>query len=321
MFARIRAVCGWLAWLAQRPFGPLGRGRHAWMPPTLLAAMLLVAAAVPIVLPLFDPQPQDVTVQELFDDAVTEPNGWVRLTGRLVPLQESPTGRRGRYALLVDETNPLRAVVVEVDARPEVAERVELTGTVTDAGAIVEEELPIEATVAGTPPRVVPDHTVVLDEVQTPPRESLWFLAVPPALLALVLLAGARSGYPIFEPTTEVSTLTSPLAAGERVPTAYGGRIGTNERTLTEPGGALLLVRGGPSGNLLTAQPLADDGGLAPPPVLIGGAWTTGRVGVLHTVSESVPALVVRSELVDATFLFAKSSERDRVAALVAVER
>ena len=321
MFARIRAICGWLAWLVRRPFGALGRGRYAWLPPTLLAAILLAGAAVPIVAPLLDPQPQDVTVQELFDDAVTEPNGWVRLTGRLVPLQESPTGLRGRYALLVDETNPLRAVVVEVDTRPEPAERAQLTGTVTDTGAIVEEELPIEATVAGTPPRVVPDHTVVLDEVPKPPRESLWFLAVPPTLLALVLLIGARSGYPIFEPTTEVSTLTSPLAAGERVPTAYGGRIGTNERTLTDPGGALLLVRGGPSGNLLTAQPLADDGGVAPQPVLIGGAWTTGRIGILHTVSESVPALVVRSELVDATFLFAKSSERDRVAALVAVER
>lgn len=321
MFGRIRAVCGWLAWQVRRPFGGLGRGRYGWLPPTLLAVVLLGAAAVPILVPLLDPQPQDVTVQELFDDAVTEPRGWVRLTGRLVPLDESPTGERGRYALLVDEANRLRAIVVEVEGRPEAAERVQVTGIVAERGVTVEEELPIEATVAGTPPRIVPDRTVVLDAAAKPPRETSWFLALPPALLAIVLLVGAGSGYPIFEPTREVSTLTRPLSAGERVPTAYGGRIGTNERTLTDPGGALLLVRGGPSGNLLTAQPLRDDGGVAPQPVLIGGAWTTGRVGVVHTVNESVPALVVRSELVDATFLFAKSSERDRVAALVAVER
>jgi hypothetical protein len=321
MFSRLRAICGWLAWQVRRPFGRLGRGRLGWVLPALLAAVMLVAAGVPIVVPLLDPQPQDVTVQQIFDAAVTEPNGWVRLTGQLVPLDDSPTGLPGRYALLVDETNRLRAIVVEVEGRPEAADRVEVTGTLTDTGATVEEELPIRATVAGTPPQVVPDHTVVLDEVAKETRTMYWFLAIPPALLAAVLLLGARSGYPIFEPTKEVSMLTSPLGAGERVPTAYGGRIGTNTRPLTDPGGALLLVRGGPSGNLLTAQPLADDGGVAPQPVLIGGAWTSGRVGMLHTVNESVPALVVRSELVDATFLFARSAERDRVAALVAVDR
>jgi hypothetical protein len=108
---------------------------------------------------------------------------------------------------------------------------------------------------------------------------------------------------------------------GERVPSAYGGRIGPNERSLADPGGALLLVRRGPKGSLLTAQPLADDGGVAPAPVPIGGSWTSGRVGAVHTLTETVPALEVRSELVDATFLFARSAERDRVAALVAVDR
>jgi hypothetical protein len=37
-------------------------------------------------------------------------------------------------------------------------------------------------------------------------------------------------------------------------------------------------------------------------------------------VRETVPALTIRSELVDATFLFARTAERDRVAALIAIE-
>jgi hypothetical protein len=41
----------------------------------------------------------------------------------------------------------------------------------------------------------------------------------------------------------------------------------------------------------------------------------------VFTVRETVAALRLRSELVDATFLFARSAERDRVAALVAVDR
>jgi hypothetical protein len=41
----------------------------------------------------------------------------------------------------------------------------------------------------------------------------------------------------------------------------------------------------------------------------------------VHTVTESVPALTIKSDEVDATFLFANVRERDRVAALVAVAR
>ncbi|MGI8657987.1 MAG: hypothetical protein ACR2K4_04345, partial [Candidatus Limnocylindria bacterium] len=90
---------------------------------------------------------------------------------------------------------------------------------------------------------------------------------------------------------------------------------------LAEPSGALLLVRRDGRGTVLTAQPLADGDGPAPKPVRIGGGWTAGRVGSVYTAAETVAALHVRSELVDAVFLFARGSERDRVAALVAVER
>ena len=130
-----------------------------------------------------------------------------------------------------------------------------------------------------------------------------------------------RVGYPIFRPSSEVDVVSAPLGPGERVPAAYGGRIGGTRADLADPGGALLLVRRGPKGNILTAQPLADDGGVAPQPVTIGGGWTSGRVGHVFARNETVPALRIRSEQVDATFLFAKTSERDRIAALVAVDR
>ena len=154
-----------------------------------------------------------------------------------------------------------------------------------------------------------------------PIRAVLWPLSILPLLLAAMLLVGVRAGYPVFRPATEIDVLTGPLGPGERLPAAYGGRIGPNVRELADPGGALLVVRRGPKGNLLTAQPLADDGGVAPAPVTIGGSWTSGRIGYVHTISETVAALLIRSELVDATFLFARRAERDRVAALVSVER
>ena len=314
---RLLAICGWLAWQLRRPLRRLGVAI-----PIAVAVMLVIAAALPIVIPQLDPQPQDATLQDVIDGAVTEPTRWVRLQAHvIVPLSEAPTDERGRYGLLVDETDELQAIVIRSDEPISTAQSTAVTGRLADASVAVDEELPIEATVAGTPPTVVPDRLLELDPVTTPVRVVLWPLSILPLLLAAMLLIGARVGYPVFRSTTEIDVLTGPLGPGERLPTAYGGRIGPNVRDLADPGGALLLVRRGPKGNLLTAQPLADDGGVAPAPVTIGGSWTSGRLGYVHTVSETVPALVIRSELVDATFLFARRTERDRVAALISVER
>ena len=317
---RFLALCGWLADLVLRPLRRTPLRRVGRAPAVVLGVILLVLAAVPIALPLLEPQPQDVGVQDIFDGAVSDSDGWVRLQGRLFSLSEAPTADHdGPFALLVDADAPLRSIVVATE-KDDPASTV-LTGRLRTATVVVEEELPIDATVAGTPPRVVPDVVVLADPVAAPLRQVWWPLAIPPALLGVLILIGARVGYPVFRPTVEVDVLAAPLAAGERLPAAFGGRIGPHRRDLVDPGGVLLVVRRGPKGSLLTAQPLPDDDGPAPQPVIIGGGWSTGRVGYVFAINESVPALVMRAELVDATFLFARVSERDRVAALIGVER
>ena len=326
MMGRILAVFGWLAWQVGRPFRRGRTARDSRAPAFGIAVVLLGLAAVPIVLPQLAAQPTDAVVEDVFRGVVSEPGGWVRLRGRVFPLSETPTGQDGNYALLVDEANTLRAIVVRsatpfADTPPREIEPATITGRLVALGTSVEEELPIEATVAGTPPQVVGDRVLELDPVTTAERTVWWALSILPAILGVGLIVGARSGYPIFRTSSTVDVLAAPLGPGERLPAAYGGQVGANERHLADPGAALLLVRRGPRGNLLTAQPLAEDGGIAPGPVTIGGSWTTGRVGDVYTVSETVPALVVRSELVNATFLFARTAERDRVAALVSVER
>ncbi len=315
------AIIGWLAWVIRRPFDRRGWSLAGGFVVPALAVVLLIAAAVPIVIPLLDAQPEDVAVQQIFDGAITHPEGWVRLRGRVTPLAESPTGEPGTFGLLIDADRRLRAVVVESSGRLEASARTTVTGRLVERSVVVEEELPIEATEAGTPPRVVPDRIVLLDEPAKPQRANLVPLAVVPALVAVSLLIGSRIGYPVFRPSQEIDVLARPLAAGERVPTAYGGRIGDNHADLGEPGAALLLLRRDPRGLLLSVQPLAEDDGPAPRPVLVGGSWSAGRTGWVHTVAETVAALHVRTELVDAIFLFARSAERDRVAAMVAVDR
>jgi hypothetical protein len=326
VMGRLLAVCGWLAWQVGRPFRRGSVRRDSRPAVAGVAVALLLLAAVPIALPLFAAQPTDTVVQEIRDGLVSEPGTWVRVRGRVFPLADSPTGQDGNFALLVDGANSLRAIVVQSAEpfEPVVPEQVEsqtVTGRLRPLGTSVEEELPIAATVFGTPPTVVPDRVLELDPLTTAERAVWWPLSILPFLLGVLLLIGARIGYPIFRRSSVVDVLAAPLGPGERLPAAYGGQVGPNQRPLADPGAALLLVRRGPRGNLLTAQPLADDGGVAPGPVTIGGSWTAGRIGDVYTVSETIPALLVRSELVNATFLFARTAERDRVAALVAVDR
>lgn len=323
---RVLALCGWLAWQVRRPFGTAVGRRWGRVPAQVLAGMLLLGAAVPIVAPLLDAQPLDTNVSAIFDGEVSAAGTWVRIEGRAFPLRAWDPEAPRDLALLVDAERRVRAIVVRApEAFPSldpiaVPVRPYSGRLASEAVPVDVESLPIEATEAGTPPRVVPDRIIELDAVAKPERSMPWPLAIPPALLATVLLAGARAGYPVFREATEVDVLVSPLGVGERLPAAWGGRIGPTTSSLSDPAAALLLVRRAPSGNQLVAQPLVD-AGPAPQPVPIGGSWTAGRIGYVHTVRETVPALAIRSELVDATFLFARTSERDRVAALVTLSR
>ncbi|MEO5985671.1 MAG: hypothetical protein ABIW50_02315, partial [Candidatus Limnocylindria bacterium] len=211
---RAMALVGWMAWVLRRPFDRRGWSSVGNFVAPALAAMLLVAAAAPIVIPLLDPQPEDVSVQQVFDGAVVNPDGWVRLRGRITPLGESPTGEPGTFGLLIDAERRLRAVVVQTTATLEAIALTTVTGTLVERSAVVSVELPIEATEAGTPPRVVSDRIVLLDKSPKPVRAILWPLAIVPALVALSLLLGSRVGYPIFRPSMEIDVLARPLAAG-----------------------------------------------------------------------------------------------------------
>lgn len=321
---RFLAVWGWLAWQIGRALRrlPLPAGVTVKRAASAVGFVVLGLAIVPLVIPLFDAQPRDVTVQQVMDGTVAEPGTWIRLRGTTVSLDdldEPPTEDPGRYGILADAFNPLRSIVVEgaLDAAIDSPDNV--TGHLAEAVVFIDvEDLPIEATVAGTPPQIVVDRIVDLDETPRPERASLWPFSLLFLLLGGLLLLGATIGYPVFRETFEIDVLATPLGAGERLPAAFGGRVGDHHASLDDPGAALLIVRRGPKGNVLTVQPLADEGP-PPQPVPIGGGWTSGRTGYVYTISESVPALAVRSEEVEATFLFANTRERDRIAALVAV--
>jgi hypothetical protein len=302
--------------IAATPLARLGTDRVVLAVSVLL---VIVALAFPVVA-FLQPQPQDVTVEEIMAGGVEHPDGWVRLRGRVVPLADSPTGEPGDHGLLVDEANPLRAIVVRAEDSPAAEASTAVTGHVAPANVIVAEDLPIEATVAGTPPRIVGNTVVDLDAEPLPPRSVFWPLVFGLLSLAGVIALGRQSGYPIFRPSREIDVLVRPLQPGERVPAAVAGRLGQHRFDLEEPSEALLLAGHGERGSVLTVQ-LLPSGSRPPPPVSVGNGWTRGRIGYVHTISETVPALHVRSEIADAILLFARVGERDRAAALISLDR
>lgn len=321
MLVRIAAACGWLVWKLEGVLGAI-RVPAGWRRRVVagIAVALAIGGAVPLAVAAIDPQPQDVTVEDIGSGLVELPERWVRLYGRLVPLRETPTGLRGDWGLLVDATDPLLAIVVRGTERVEARAEAMVTGRLALSSVTVNEELPIEATVAGTPPIVLADQTLELDPIPRPVRSVLWPAIPVPWLLAAVLGIGLLVGYPIFRRSREIDVLARPMAPGERVPAAIAGRLRDRSYPLAEPAEALVLCRRGPRGGILTAQILEADGP-APPPVQIGGGWTSGRVGHVYTAGETLPALSIRADGVDAIIMFARVAERDRAAALVTVER
>ena len=175
-------------------------------------------------------------------------------------------------------------------------------------------------TVAGTPPRVVPTLVVDLDPAPKPRREVAWFVVLPLALVAAVGGAGLRIGYPVFRPSRQIDVISRPLGSGDRVPVAVIGRAGERWIPADQPAEGLVVPGRGPRGGILSLQLLSADGRY-PPPIPLWSSWTGGRTGYLYTIEEQLPALALRTDRVDLTLIFARSSERDRVAAQIAVDR
>ncbi len=226
---RLLAVCGWVAWQTRRISGGTRPSRASTMLAPGLAVVLVVLAAIPVLLPFFEAQPEDVQVQQIFDGTVEHPDGWVRLQRPHLPV--AGIAHRARTAS-TDSSSTRRTPCGPWSSRArrrlEPQDSASVTGTLQARGVSVEEELPIEATVAGTPPRIVPDRVLTLDATPVPPRSVPWPLAIVPILLAAILFIGARVGYPIFRPAVDIDVLANPLSPGERIPSAYGGRIGPN---------------------------------------------------------------------------------------------
>lgn len=318
VLVRLAVACGWVVHLLRRAFGWL-----RVIPPTAAVVALMVVlvalSAVPIVIAARERQPQEVTVEDVLADQVTDAEGWIRLRGAVEEVAVEST-LEGMYALLHDRDDSTLAILLRSDA-PIDDDLTAVTGHLVPFGVALAGYEPVtEPAEAPGAPRVVGDRLMELDAEPYAERSIAWGLVILPLVLVGLLGIGLRTGYPVFRVAREVDVLAQPMAPGERVPLIVSGRLAEHRISFDEPTEALLLVARSPQGGILTVQLLPSDGGYIAP-VAIGPGWTRGTVGYVYTVREEVPALAVEAEETDVILMFGSITERNKAAASVALER
>lgn len=178
--------------------------------------------------------------------------------------------------------------------------------------------------------------------------EASWVPTIAFAALALVLLASHLTGYPVFGAAQRQPQATHWLGVGDSVDALISGRLPRDRATLQldrSPGAlerlaipelALRMWRygllspelsrreaerrfvdeAGPSGNRLVLHE-RDQSALV---VLPRGCGASVRVGRLHRLGRSAPAVHLRHDRTDAHLELRSDAERDRVAAEILAE-
>ncbi|MEO8511162.1 MAG: hypothetical protein ABI534_07965 [Chloroflexota bacterium] len=303
MLTRLRVWLGWLAyrvdrWLRRVP-GPLrGPDQRLW----LVIVVLLAVAAVPVVLTLRQPQPREVSASQIAAGEA-QLGAWVRLEGEVLALPVVEDVLPAGYWTLQDPGDPRSSIMLRAAG--------DLTGGRQMLTGIVEQSDLPEAAGLG----LVPGRIVALDAAPFPrqiPNPLLW---VPPLLVAGVLVAGSRIGYPIFEPGGELNVLARGLVANEAVGARVIGRIGNRWLNLGDRQSASVSVEE-PAGGRRVLLTLIGHGGRSMPHVL-GEPSVEGVVGYVHSREGSMPAvLVIRPDL-EVILLFERTPDRDRLAAMM----
>src|SRR5918999_2180172 len=287
MLVRLAVACGWIVHLFRRIFGWLR------LPGTAavigLMVVLVALSAVPIVIGALERQPQEMSVEGILRDEVSDAEGWIRLRGTVEDVLVEST-LVGTYAQLHDRDDPLLAVLLRADG-PIDEDWAAVTGHLFPfAVTLPEYQTVTDAATAIGAQRVVGDRLLELDDEPYPERSISWLGVALPLVAVGLLGIGLGTGYPIFRVAREVDVLAQPMAPGERTPVIISGRLAEHRIPFDDPSEALLLVSRSAQGGILTVQLLPPEGGYVAP-IAVGPGWTRGTVGYVYTVREEVPAL------------------------------
>lgn len=275
------AAAGWFARLVRRVIGP--SPRRIWY----LLAILILLSGIPISFVGSSPRPTDLTFEDVRRNNLPVMVTWVRLEGEL--REEKAAG--GSLLELHDSQDDAEYLIVIAEG-PLATGHTELTGHIS----------PREATSGNI-------GTIHADVPPVPRVDEPIWLYLTPAVIAIVLAIGLWAGYPVVRRERGRGDRSGMLAPGDRVPTRWSGRIGSDQ-----------IIRDAPQAGTLAVVTERD---LCFLTITEGGTERTvrarrpasaGRVR-LCWISGREPGLVVHGQNADLLFAFKDRATRDRVAA------
>ena len=186
--------------------------RGLWVTRAVMAG-LLAGSLIPVVIVFaLTRQPTEVTFADLKAGLLPPMTSWLRLEGELRPVPDDVQPASGDAAYvytLNDPTNDRLAVSVESDAPLETG-HVQVTGQVSGAGSV---------------PGTV--STIHADVPTEPTRHDPWLLFALPAILAIPIVVGLRTGYPVVRGDPPAPYRIAPFRPDESVAARWSGRIGS----------------------------------------------------------------------------------------------
>ena len=187
--------------------------RGPWVTRAVIAGLLAGTLIPVMILFAFTRVPTEVTFADLKAGFLPPMTSWLRLEGELRPVPDDVQPASGDVPYvytLSDPTNDRLAVSVESDAPLETG-HTQVTGEVSGAGSV-------PGTVA----------TITADVPAEPIRHDPWLLFALPAMLAIPVVVGLRTGYPVVRGDPPSPYRAGPLRLDESLAARWSGRIGSD---------------------------------------------------------------------------------------------
>lgn len=276
------AIAGGLAHTIERR---VGSRRATWG----VVLGLLALSAIPTVIIGSSQRPTDLTFEDVSIDRIPAMTSWVRLEGELRRTQAAG----GYLYQLHDSRDDALYVIVIADELLGVG-HVVVTGRLSTSSATTGNIGSIEVDIPAVPKANEPFELILL-----------------PAALGMLVVVGMRLGYPVVrhERASRSAAHAVPLAADDRLPARWSGRIGSEVVRRDEPMSCTIAVAAGAEVSELTLND-----GRAERTVRIRRSAPMRRVRLCR-VGGCEPGLDIFAQTADLTVAFDDKAARDRLAA------
>jgi hypothetical protein len=195
--------------VAGRSHAVLSDGSRSERRAQLVAVALFALAVIPFVVIALTPTPLELSLEELREGRYPTRTSWLRLEGEL---RDAGTTTDGLNAYTLHDPDDEGLAVTVIASGPLPTGHTEVTGQPLGG---VREPGTFEAFYADVPTE--------------PARRDPWPLFVLPALVALFLIAGEQSGYPVVRGERRRGQPPAPLGPDERVAARWSGRIAAEQ--------------------------------------------------------------------------------------------